>query len=556
MRLGVRRDYIYMCDILGVVHIGRKEGMNPYMERFARPTSARTLSDALVDADVFVGLSAGNIVTPEMLQGMAPDPVIFAMANPDPEIPYEAARAARPDAIVATGRSDLPNQVNNVLGFPFIFRGALDVRATAINDEMKLAATRALAALAKEDVPDSVRRVYGVERMEFGRDYILPKPFDYRVLISEASAVAQAAMDSGVAQQPVEIEEYKERLERRLGKAREVTRVMIHKAKRAPKRVVFPEGEESKILRAAQILLDEQIATPILLGRKERIEASAEDLHLHLEGAEIVDPATSPLRTPYTEALYQLRRRKGVTRKEADEVILNANIFGSMMVQVGDADALISGLTQHYPDTIRPALQVLAVRPGFRKAAGLYVLIMPKGQIYFLADTTVNIEPTAEDLAEIAIETAAIARRFEVEPRVAMLSFSNFGSTRHPLADKVRRATELVRQREPGLMIDGEMQADTAVVPEIIDETYPFSRLKGGANVLIFPNLEAGNIAYKLLMRIGGAEAIGPILMGISKPVHVLQRGAEVREIVNMAAIAVVEAQEAAPLTQSPAARG
>jgi malate dehydrogenase (oxaloacetate-decarboxylating)(NADP+) len=556
MRLGVRRDYVYMCDIHGVVHIGRKEGMNPYMERFARPTSARTLTEALVDADVFVGLSAGNIVTPEMLQGMAPNPIIFAMANPEPEISYEAARAARPDAIVATGRSDLPNQVNNVLGFPFIFRGALDVRATAINDEMKLAATHALAALAKEDVPDSVRRAYGVEQMEFGRDYIIPKPFDYRVLIWEASAVAQAAMDSGVAQQPVKIEEYKEQLERRLGKAREVTRVMIHKAKRAPKRVVFPEGEEHKILRACQILLDEQIATPILLGRKEIIDASVEELHLHLEGARIVDPVTSALRTPYAEQFYQLRHRKGLTRKEADEVILNPNIFGSIMVQVGDADALISGITQHYPDTIRPALQVLSVRPGCRKVAGLYVLIMPKGQIYFLADTTVNIEPTAEDLAEIAIQTAAMARRFEVEPRVAMLSFSNFGSTRHPLADKVRRATEIVREREPDLMIDGEMQADTAVVPEIIDETYPFSRLKGGANVLIFPNLEAGNVAYKLLMRIGGAEAIGPILMGIGKPVHMLQRGAEVSEIVNMAAIAVVDAQEAAPVTQSPASRG
>jgi malate dehydrogenase (oxaloacetate-decarboxylating)(NADP+) len=545
VRLGVRRENITMCDIHGVVHKGRAEGMNPYMERFAVETGARTLTEALRGADVFVGLSAGNIVQPEMLRGMANDPVVFAMANPDPEIPYDAAVAARPDAIVATGRSDFPNQVNNVLGFPFIFRGALDVRATAINDEMKLAATHALAALAKQDVPDSVRRAYGVNYMEFGRRYILPKPFDPRVLICEAAAVAQAAMDSGVAQVPVDIEAYKDQLDRRLGKSHEITRVMIHKAQRAPMRVVFPEGEHDKIQRACQILLDEGIARPILLGDEAKIRRRSEELRLHLDKATIVDPEKSPLRQAYCEQLYELRHRKGVTRSGAIEMIQNRNVFGSMMVRMGDADALIGGLTEHYPDTIRPALQVLSVRPGLRKVAGLYVLITPKGQIYFLADTTVNIEPTAEDLAEIAIETAEIARRFDVEPRVAMLSFSNFGSTRHPLAEKMQRATAMVRARRPDLMVDGEMQADTAVTPEIIDETYPFSRLKGGANVLIFPNLEAGNVAYKLLMRIGGAEAIGPILMGLSKPVHVLQRGAEVNEIVNMTAIAVVDAQEA-----------
>ncbi len=545
VRLGARRENIIMSDILGVVYKGRTEGMNPYMERFAAETSARTLTEALRGADVFVGLSAGNIVKPEMLREMAENPIIFAMANPDPEIPYDLAAEARPDAIVATGRSDFPNQVNNVLGFPFIFRGALDVRATAINDEMKLAATRALARLAKEDVPDSVRRAYGVNHMEFGPRYIIPKPFDPRVLITEAAAVAQAAMDSGVAQQPVDIEEYKDQLDRRLGKVHEITRVMIHKAQRAPMRVVFPEGEHEKIQRACQILLDENIARPILLGNEAKIRRRAEELHLHLEEATIIDPETSPRRALYREELFKLRHRKGVTHNEAAEIIQNRNIFGSMMVRLGDADALIGGLTEHYPDTIRPALQVLSVRAGLRRVAGLYVLITPKGQIYFLADTTVNIEPTAEDLAEIAIETAEIARRFDVEPRVAMLSFSNFGSTRHPLAEKMQRATELVRAQRPDLMVDGEMQADTAVTPEIIDETYPFSRLKGGANVLIFPNLEAGNVAYKLLMRIGGAEAIGPILMGLSKPVHVLQRGAEVNEIVNMTAIAVVDAQEA-----------
>ncbi len=510
VQLGARQRNIIMSDVLGVVYKGRTEGMNPYMERFATKTDCRTLAEAMEDADVFVGLSVGNVVTPEMLKTMAPNPVIFALANPDPEIAYEAAVEARPDAIIATGRSDCPNQVNNVLGFPFIFRGALDVRAKAINEPMKLAATRALAALAKEDVPDSVLRAYGVERIEFGRQYIIPKPFDQRVLISVAPAVAQAAMDSGVAQQPVNIEEYQEQLRRRLGKAHEVMRVMVNKAQRAPKRVVFPEGEEGKILRACQILTDERIAKPILLGDEERIWAKISELHLHLDDVVVVDPARMPVREAYAEEFFQLRHRKGVTRSEAAELISNRNVFGALMVHMGDADALISGLTEHYPDTLRPALQVLAVRPGLRRVSGLYVLITSKGGLFFLADTTVNIEPDPEDLAEIAITTAEMARRFDVEPRVAMLSFSNFGSTRHPLAAKVRRATEIVRQRMPGLMIDGEMQADTAVMPEIIDQTYAFSSLKGGANVLIFPNLEAGNIAYKLLMRIGGVRGHRP----------------------------------------------
>jgi len=544
VKLGVRQENIVMCDIKGVVYEGRTEGMNPYMARFAAKTEARTLAEALVDADVFFGLSAGNIVSPAMILRMAPNPIIFALANPDPEISYDAAVAARPDAIVATGRSDYPNQVNNVLGFPFIFRGALDVRATTINDEMKLAATRALASLAKEDVPDSVLRAYDVERLEFGRHYIIPKPFDPRVLIWEASAVAQAAMDTGVAQVPVEIGKYREALERRLGKAYGVVRNMINKAQRQPKRIVFTEGEEGKILRACQILLDEKIAIPILLGREETIRAKVEELHLHLEGALIVEPAKFARLDEYIEEFFSLRQRKGVTRTEAGQDILNPVTFGSVMVRLNDADAVIGGLTTHYPDTIRPALQVIEVRPEMRIVAGVYVLITPKGDLYFLADATVNIEPTAEDLAEIAIQAAEKARRFNQEPRVAMLSFSNFGSTRHPLADKVRRAVNLVRQRAPGLMIDGEMQADTAVVPEILEETYPFSTLKGGANVLIFPNLEAGNIAYKLLQRIGGAECIGPLLTGLLKPVHVLQRGSEVNDIVHVAAVAVVDAQE------------
>jgi malate dehydrogenase (oxaloacetate-decarboxylating)(NADP+) len=540
----VRLENILMCDTKGVIFEGRTEGMNPYKARYAAHTQVRTLTEALAGADVFFGLSQGGAVTAEMVMGMAPNPIIFALANPDPEIAYDVALAARPDAIVATGRSDCPNQVNNVLGFPFIFRGALDVRATTINDEMKLAATRALAALAKEDVPDSVLRAYSIDRLEFGREYIIPKPFDPRVLICEASAVAQAAMDTGVAQVLVDINQYREALERRLGKANEVMRAMINKAQKQPKRIVFTEGEEGKILRACQILLDEKIALPILLGNEAVIRAKVADMRLSLTDVQIVDPGKFARLDEYTEEFYNLRQRKGVTRTEAGYLILNPVTFGSMMVRLNDADALIGGLTTHYPATIRPALEVIDVRPEFRRVAGVYVLITLKGGIYFLADATVNIEPTSEDLAEIAIMAAEKAWRFNQEPRVAMLSFSNFGSTRHPLSDKVRRAVDLVRQRAPGLMIDGEMQADTAVVPQILEETYPFTTLRGGANVLIFPNLESGNIAYKLLQRIGGAELIGPLLTGLSRPVHVLQRGSEVNDIVHVAAIAVVDAVE------------
>jgi malate dehydrogenase (oxaloacetate-decarboxylating)(NADP+) len=543
-QMGVRRENILMCDTKGVIYEGRTAGMNAYKARYAARTEARTLAEALDGADVFFGLSSGGAVTAEMVKTMAPDPIVFALANPDPEIAYDVALAARPDAIVATGRSDFPNQINNVLGFPFIFRGALDVRATTINDEMQRAATLALAALAKEDVPDSVLRAYGAERMEFGREYIIPKPFDPRVLIWEASAVAQAAMETGVAQRPVDLVQYREELERRLGRANEVMRSMVHKAQKQAKRIVFAEGEQPKILRACHILLDEKIAQPILIGNPEKIHALAAELRLNLTGAQVVEPATFERREEYIEQFYQLRQRKGITRTEAAQTILNPVTFGAMMVRLGDADGLIGGLTTHYPDTIRPALQVIDMRAEVRQVAGVYLLITAKGELYFLADATVNIEPTAEQLAEIAIMAAEKAYRFNVEPRIAMLSFSNFGSTRHALSDKVRRAVELVRERAPGLMIDGEMQADTAVEPQILEDTYPFSALKGGANVLVFPNLEAGNIAYKLLQRIGGAEAIGPLLTGLSKPVHVLQRGSEVNDIVHVAAIAVVDAQE------------
>ncbi|HET7209912.1 MAG TPA: NADP-dependent malic enzyme [Terriglobales bacterium] len=544
VRLGVKRQNITMCDTKGVVYQGRAEGMNAYKERFAQEVPFRTLSEAVAGADVLVGCSVKGAFTQAMLKGMAARPIVFAMANPDPEITYDEAKAARNDIIMATGRSDYPNQVNNVLGFPFIFRGALDVHATAINEEMKLAATRALAALAKEDVPDSVRRAYGVDRLAFGPDYIIPKPFDPRVLVWEASAVARAAMETGVAQEPVDLAEYRELLEKRLGKAREIMRIMVHKAQAAPKRVVFPEGEHPKILRACHILVEEKIARPILLGNETVIRNKAAECGADLDGTEIVDVERSPRRESYARELHLLRQRRGVTLSEAHDLINNRIFFGSLMVHLGDADALVSGVSQHYPDTIRPALQVIKIRGDVHKVSGLYLMVTRKGDLLFLADCTVNIDPSAEDLAEIALCAADAARRFDVEPRIAMLSFSNFGSTKHPTCEKVRRATELLKQRNPGLVVDGEMMADTALTPELLEGDYPFSSLKGSANVLIFPDLNAANIGYKLLMKAGGAEAIGPILMGMSKPVCVLQRGAEVENIVNMTAIAVVDAQD------------
>jgi malate dehydrogenase (oxaloacetate-decarboxylating)(NADP+) len=550
VRLGVRRENIILVDTKGVIYAGRLQGMNPYKARFAQQTRLRTLAEAVNGADVLVGLSEKHAFTQEMLRSMAPQPIVFAMANPDPEISYEDAVAARKDLIMATGRSDYPNQVNNVLGFPSIFRGALDVRATTINEEMKLALTRALATLAKEDAPDSVCRAYGVERLSFGPDYIIPKPFDPRVMIRGAIAVARAAMETGVAQAPLVLAEYRERLERRLGKAHEVMRIMIRKAQASPRRVVFPEGDHEKILRATHLLVDDKIANPILLGNAAAISAKAAELGLALDGIQVVDPANWPSRELYAETLYSLRQRRGLTHSEANEMLSNRNVFGSIMVHLGDADALVSGMTQHFPDTIRPALQIIGPRKDIHKVSGLYAMITRKGDLYFLADCTVNIEPSAEDIAEITLCSAKTARRFGVEPRVAMLSFSNFGSTEHPLSQKMRRAVELVRRAEPALMVDGEMMADTAVVPEILEETYPFSTLRGGANVLIFPDLTSANTAYKLLARIGGAETIGPLLMGMSKPVHVLQREATVEEIANIVAIAVVDAQESIPQPQ------
>ncbi len=544
IRLGMKRENITLCDTKGVVYKGRKEGMNPYKERLAQDTKLRTLAEAMVGTDMFLGLSVGGVVTQDMVRSMAAHPIVIAMANPDPEISCEDAKACRDDLIMCTGRSDYPNQVNNVLGFPFIFRGALDVHATAINEEMKLAATHALADLAKEDVPDSVCRAYGVERLRFGPDYLIPKPFDPRVLIWEASAVAEAAMRSGVAQEPVDLGEYREQLERRLGKAHEISRIMIRKAQAKPKSVVFPEGENEKILRACYSLVDEKIAVPILLGSSSVIRAKSLELGLDLKDVRIVDPAQSPLREGYIQELCRLRQRRGVTLSEARKLINDRNVFGSMMVHMGDADALVSGVAQNYPDAIRPALRIVRMREGLHTVAGCYAMITRKGDIYFLADTTVNIDPTAEDLAEIALCAAETARRFDVVPRVAMLSFSSFGSTKHALCEKVRKAVDLLHKADPTLVVDGEVMADVAVSPEMLEEMYPFSSLKGGANVLICPDLNSANIAYKLLAKIGEAQAIGPILMGMSKPVHLLARGAEVEEIVNVAAIAVIDAQD------------
>ena len=541
IKLGVKKENVIMCDSRGVIYKGRKEGMNPYKEEFAVETDARTLADAIEGADVFYGLSVADILTPEMVKKMAPNPLIFAMANPDPEIKYEVAKAARPDAIVATGRSDYPNQINNVLGFPFIFRGALDVRARAINDEMKIAAAKALAALTKEDVPDSVLRAYGLDSLKFGPEYIVPKPFDPRVLLWEAPAVAQAAMETGVARKHIDIEEYKEQLALRQGKGARVRHFIMHKAKAAKskKRVVFAEGEEDKILRAAMQMIDENIAEPILIGDPEVIAEKVKRLELKHQ-PKVIDPHNFDRRDEYAKAYYELRQRKGVTLSKAYKLISDPNILGPMMVKMGDADAFVSGLTYDYPEVIRPALQIHHTAAGVSKAAGVYIMVV-EDQVYLFTDATVNIDPSAEDLAEIAILAADFAKQLELDPRVAMLSFSNFGSTPHPESEKVQKAVQIVREKRPDLVIDGEMQADTAVVAEIVEKRYPFSRVKN-ANVLVFPSLEAANIAYKLLARLGKAQAIGPILLGVGAPVHVLQTGDEVKDIVNVAAVAVMDA--------------
>ena len=539
--LGVDADNITMCDEHGILSTDRDD-LSRYTIPFASSESG-DLADAMEGADVFVGLSVGGIVDEEMIRSMADNPIVFAMANPEPEIGYEQAKNARDDKVImATGRSDYPNQVNNVLGFPFIFRGALDVRATEINEEMKVAAAEALAALAREDVPDAVTKAYDDEPLQFGSEYIIPKPLDSRVLFEVATAVAEAAIESGAARKDLHLGAYREQLEARLGKSREMMRVVLNRAKRNPKRVVFAEGDDEKTIRAAYQLVDEGIAKPVLIGDRQRIWATADRLGLDFD-PEVVDPARDHL-DPYIDRLHELRRRKGVSRAEAEDLMRDGNYLGSVMVEMGDADAVLTGLTHHYGAALKPPLQIIGTREGVDYAAGVYMLTF-KNQVIFCADTTVNQDPGADVLAEVTRHTADVARQFNVEPRAALLSYSDFGTVDNPGTRKPRRAAERLRG-DPNVdfPVDGEMQADTALVEEMLTGEYDFTDLDDPANVLVFPNLEAGNIGYKLLQRLGGAEAIGPMLAGMDKPVHVLQRGDEVKDIVNLAGVAVVDAQE------------
>ena len=540
--LGVKHENLYMVDSKGVLYEGRGDSYNKYKQEFVRKTGKHTLAEVMEGADVFVGVSAKDLVSKDMVRSMAKDPVIFAMANPDPEITYPDALAARPDVIIATGRSDYPNQVNNVLGFPFIFRGALDVHATSINEEMKIAAVKALANLAKQDVPEDVAKAYGVDHFKFGREYLIPKPFDSRILVWEAGAVAEAAMKTGVARNPVDIDEYRRELAARIGNGRLIMRAVSDKAKRSPKKIVFPEGDSSRILRAAHVVLEEGIGHPIVLGEPHTIQEAAKKYEIDLEGVQIIDPATSERRPDFAKHFYEQRKRKGMTMEKAQWLMRDRTYYGIMMLEMGECDAVLSGVLSDYPTTIRPALEIIKLADGITRVSGMFAMIQ-KDRVYMFADTTVNINPTAEELAEIAILAANVTKRFNIEPRIAMLSFSNFGSAQYPESIKVAKATEIIKKKAPHLVVEGEMQADTALMPDYMKKRYPFSQLKEAANVFIFPDLNSGNIAYKLAQRMGGLEAVGPILMGLSKPVHVLHPTLDVNEIVDMAAIAVVEAQ-------------
>jgi malate dehydrogenase (oxaloacetate-decarboxylating)(NADP+) len=542
VRLGVARESITLCDVHGVVYEGRTIEMDPYKARFARVTEMRTITEALRGADVFVGLSRGGVITGAMIAAMSKDPIVFALANPTPEILPNEVLAVRPDALVATGRSDYPNQVNNVLGFPFIFRGALDARATQVTEEMKMAATRALAALAREPVPDSVARLYGLRNVAFGREYLIPFPFDPRVLLWVAPAVAWAAVASGVARVIIDAGDYRALLESRLSRARGIMRGLINQAVQDPRRVVFPEGEDERIIKAARIVLDEGIAEPVLLGNIDAIRKTASEVRISLEGLTLEDPAGASKREAFAQYLLERRKHKGMTEAQARERVTDPDYYGSLMVALGDADALVSGVTQQYPATIRPALEVIGAHPKGGLVSGFYMLVFEKHTV-FLGDTTVTIAPTAEKLAQIAYSAGRLLRSLGIEPRIAMLSFSNFGSVKDEEAERVAAAVNLIRHRDPTLVVDGEMQADLAMNEEKLHTQFPLSLLNGPANVLIFPNLSAGNIAYKLLRELGGATAIGPILVGMRLPVHVLEAGCDVQSIVNMAAVAVVDAQ-------------
>ena len=550
LNMGVRRENVTMCDSKGVIYKGRTEGMNPYKERFAIETSKRTLKEALDGADAFIGVSVGGAVKPEMLIKMAKDPIIFAMANPDPEILPEDVQKVRPDAIIATGRSDYVNQVNNVLCFPFMFRGALDVRARQINEEMKVAAAHALAQLAKEPVPELVSAAYGGTKFSFGREYLIPKPFDPRVLLWVAPAVAKAASDSGVARFPIEdINAYKESLESLMGNRYVVMRTLRNTLKRAVEthkylpKIVFAEGENETILKAAQIILDEKIAVPILVGDTEVIRQKIKTLHLDsLCSVRMDDPIRSSKANEWAKFLLLKRQRKGMTPVRSERVLRNRNYYSPMMVEVGEADGVINGLTQSYPDTLRPMLHTIGTKQG-QRVAGIYMMIF-KSRIMFFADTTVNVKLTAEETADIAIETANMARQYlQTEPRVAMLSYSNFGSVTTEESLVMKKAVEIAKRKQPGLIIDGEMQVEPAIDEKIAKTFFPFSQIKGDANVLIFPNLASANITYKLLQKLGGAEAIGPILVGMNKPVNVIPTGADIQDVVNIATFTSIAIQ-------------
>jgi malate dehydrogenase (oxaloacetate-decarboxylating)(NADP+) len=554
--LGAKPENFIVFDKDGVLHKGRTD-LDEDRSIFAIDKSDITLEKAMTDADVFVGLSVGNVVTPEMIKSMAKKPIVFAMANPDPEITYDAATAVRDDLIMATGRSDFPNQVNNVLGFPFIFRGALDVRATQINEAMKIAAARALATLAKTPVPDIVNMAYNEKNISFGPKYIIPKPLDPRLLSTIAPAVAKAAMESNVAQIKIENwETYAIELNKRLGLDNQLIRVLGSKARSDPRRLVFAEADNIKILKVAQILYDEGTAYPILLGNRERIRSIASANKIDIDEFPIVDPRSEgqeERRKKYAELFFQKRQRRGFNKYESQKIMIDRNYFGCMMVETGEADAMISGLTKNYPDTIRPAIEIIGTEEGVNKIAGMYLMLTKKGPL-FLADTTVNFNPTAEELADITLLAAKEVRHFNLVPRIAMLSYSNFGTSNSPEARLVARATEIVKQKDPDLIVDGEMQASIALNNEILRENYPFSKLVDQeVNTLIFPNLAAGNIAYNILKELGAADAIGPILLGMKKPVHVLQLGSSVRNIYNMALVAIIDAQTKCQHTQEEA---
>ena len=545
MEIGVKRENIVMCDSKGVIHADRTD-LNETKKPYATDRDCKTLREALKGADVFLGLSKGDIVSQDEIRSMAKNPIVFALANPDPEISYELAMASRDDIIMATGRSDHPNQVNNVLGFPYIFRGALDVRATAINEEMKLAAVKALAKLAKEPTPEIVNKAYSSEKIIFGKDYLIPKPLDPRLITTISPAVAQAAIETGVARTHIlDWEQYHIELQRRIGIDQKLMSQVISKAKKQPKRVVFAEAEDQKILKAAQTIQDEQIAVPILLGNRDKVRSLMEEHHLELSNCTIIDPytATAEKLNSYGDHLYQKRKRKGMTQVESRRLMRSRNYFGTAMVEAGEADAFISGLTSDYPKTILPALRVIGVSDQVQRVAGMYIISNKTGTFFF-ADTTVNVNPSAEELVDIIGLTASSVSSFGIQPRMAVLSYSNFGSSKGEIPEKTAKAAALARQKWPELIIDGDIQANTALSTELQKENYPFSKLVDeGTNTFIFPDLASGNIAYKLLMEVGGADAIGPVLLGMDRPVHILQQGSTIREIVNMVSIAVLDAQ-------------